>query len=167
MAHRPSPLVLLLLATAAGCADPSRLDAVEAGLARVRAEGALRDQKLEWLRWAQSVVAERTGPGGDAHVKQIAALQAENAALAHRLERAERRLDAAPPAGDGQRPASPPALSSSASRSAHTRSLDQRVPYEIASRPIGDRDGASAQLPGHLDVRLAAPRRALDETVPY
>ncbi len=62
---------------------------MEAGLARVRAEGVQRDRKLEWLHQGQAVLAERGGVvGNDALVRRIAALQAENAALQQRLARA-------------------------------------------------------------------------------
>jgi len=150
MKHVPAGIALLTILGAAGCADPSRLDALEANLGRARAEAALRDRKLEWLRWGQSVLAERAALQGSAPrpadlLEKIAALQAENAALRARLDRAERRLDEA-------HPDAPP-------RPAHARTLDAQVPYELtaAKDPAGPPPDRSDK----------APRRTLDETVPY
>jgi hypothetical protein len=118
MKHLTAPLAMLLVACTAGCADPSRVDAVEAGLARVRAEGTLRDQKLAWLHDHQTILAAYAvrRDEREALAKRIAALEAENAALLQRLSRAEHRLDAATGV--------PPAP---------TRTLDEQVPYELVS----------------------------------
>jgi hypothetical protein len=147
MKHLAAPLALLVLAGAAGCADPSRVDAVEAGLARVRAEGTLRDQKLVWLHDHQMILAAYAvrRDEREALAKRIAALEAENAALLQRLSRAERRIEAA--GGDAH--AGP------------ARALDEQIPYELASHhPDGS---PAAPAPDHTQP----PRRTLDERVPY
>jgi hypothetical protein len=115
MKHLSAPVTLLVIAGATGCADPSRLDALEAGLARVRAEGTLRDQKIAWLHHNQTIVAAYAVPRDEreALARRIAALEAENAALLKRLARAERRLEAA--GSDAQEPP--------------RRTLDEQVPY--------------------------------------
>jgi hypothetical protein len=145
MKHLSAPLALLLLACTAGCADPSRVDAVEADLARVRAEGTLRDQKIAWLHDHQMILAAYAvrRDEREALAKRIAALEAENAALLQRLSRAEHRLDAVPMG------TSPPNPGTGNAPPAPTRTLDEQVPYELMSD------------------RAQPARRTLDERVPY
>jgi hypothetical protein len=115
-----------LIGGAAGCADPSRVDAVERELARVHAESAQRQRETAWLYWATNILVERTrapagGDGREALVRRIAALEAQNAALAARLDRAEHRLDPSAPSAPAASPQPTP-----------TRVLDQTSPYEAA-----------------------------------
>ena len=164
MKHVPAGIALFTIFGAVGCANPSRVDALEANLARVRAEAALHDRKIEWLHQRQSVLADRyvqaareagsTSRAAAELLDRIAALQTENAALRTRLDRAEQRLDEA--SAEADRAQAAPA------RAARGRALDARVPYELASAP--ERAGRAGRATEGADK---PPRRTLDETVPY
>lgn len=128
--------VVLAVAGAAGCADPSRCDAVEANLARVRAEAAQRDAQVAWILYQQRVLSERVDvqgiDGRDALIRMIAALKTENAVLAERLDRAERRLGlpaAQPRALDDGVPFVQAIAHPHPRDTAPPRTLDERVPY--------------------------------------
>jgi hypothetical protein len=163
------PFALLILGATSACVDASRVDALDESVARMRAESALRDQQIGWLRWGQVVLAgEVYGHGGDrdALARKVAALETENADLSARLDRAERR-DAP------DTPSAAPAVA--------TRVLDENVPYEVGGFAVPVRGRAATRRPDKRAVTLgdgqrlpgpparpvSAHARRLDETVPY
>jgi hypothetical protein len=185
---------LLLSAAAPACVDAARVDALEANVARIRAESAQRalqqEQQLGWLRWGQIVLARDVygqAADHDVLVRKLAVLEAENAELTARLERAEQRRDAprAMPADalglrPGLRADEPPYAPGPA------RVLDETIPYDVGSfvpavaKKTEKRPAPPARVPSaharRLDeaVPYAAPAseakifpRVLDETVPY
>jgi|HubBroStandDraft_6_1064221.scaffolds.fasta_scaffold221056_1 hypothetical protein len=179
---------LLLLGATSACVDASRVDALEAGVARMRVDAAQRDwqreQQIAWLRWGQVMLAGEVrghGTDRDGLARRLAALEAENADLTARLERAEQRRDlpvAVPspafalvetparvldenvpydlggfvPRRPGKRAAPPPPRPASV----HARRLDENVPYDQDARSSDARSTEAKVFP-----------RVLDETVPY
>jgi hypothetical protein len=148
------PFALLILGATSACVDASRVDALDESVARMRAESALRDQQIGWLRWGQVVLAGVVyGRGGDrdALARKVATLEAQNADLSARLDRAERRGDA------------PDTLA--AAPAVATRVLDENVPYEVGGFAVATR--RADKRPGVSARPVSAHARRLDETVPY
>lgn len=112
-----------------GCVENARCADADEIAARAHAASAERDLRIAWLS------------------QRIRALEAANAELAARLDRAQR---AAPPEA--------PIAAAIAPR-AEQRTLDPVVPYEVA----GDTRGA----PMVTSRAAPAPVRKLDATVPY
>jgi hypothetical protein len=171
--------LLLLAGASTACVDEARCDAALAGVAGVRSEAARRetqrDAQIAWLRWWQTSMAVQlqsvaANAGNDALKRQLAALEAENAMLAQRLERAERRIE------EARAPASSVEHGLAAQPPVAPRRLDPVVPYDLTgflSRPpsSGKREahGATGAASRPLERRDPVPagQRTLDETVPY
>lgn len=149
---------VLLLGATTGCVDPSRVDALDQNLARVRAETAQRDAQIQWLRWGQMVLSNQVqlqvAVEREATARKVAALEVQNAALVQRLQRAEQKL--------GLERTDPPA--------APARKLDEVSPYNLAGFQAAPRAADKPEEPVFELVKRAsarAPSRTLDETVPY
>jgi hypothetical protein len=109
MHHLPPRIASLcgtfLLLGATGCVDSARIDALDQNLARVRAESAQRDAQIQWLRWGQMVLSTQFQAEREATARRVASLEAQNAALLQRLQRAEQKLGLERAADPGPAPA--------------------------------------------------------------
>lgn len=157
MHHGPARVLAIIGVLAAAsasvaCVDQARCDAAVEGVAQARAEGERRDRQLAWLGlWQAQLAAQTQGGtplgGGDAEREalrqRVALLEAENAALTVRLDRAEQKLGA----------------------TSSKRRLDPSVPYPLTTSL--DRPPASGKHEGSILRRAARPSRKLDPVVPY
>jgi len=139
--------VLAISAVPLGCVEKARCDAALEGVAHARAEGDRRDRQLAWLGLWQAQLAAQVQVGvadaeREALRRRASLLEAENAVLAARVERAERR-----PAG-GEK-----------------RRLDPSVPYDLTR--LLTRPPVSGKHEGSIFQRATRPSRRLDTVVPY
>jgi hypothetical protein len=100
--HRLALAGAALLSLGAGaCADAGHCEAALAGMERGRADAARQEAQLMWLRsqlaaFASDVQA-RSAADRDVLLHRLAVLEATNAALIQRLDRAQGRAEPPPP----------------------------------------------------------------------
>jgi hypothetical protein len=133
--------VLAMAAAQVACVDQARCAAAIDGVAQARAEGERRDRALAWLGFQQAQLAAQVNGDGEREAlrRRVAMLEAENAALAARLETL-----------------APPRAASSVKRR-----LDPSMPYELDRAPV------SGKQEGTIFRRAIRPSRTLDPMVPY
>lgn len=162
---RVAALSVGLAGASAGCVDQARCDEAESAVARARVEAAQRELRMAWVQWQEATflrqIQARDAMREDVWTRRIRALEATNAELAARLERAEQRAYAADPR-EGDRDA----IGRKLTRAAPTRTLDPVIPYRLTGvdAPEASGDAAAQEI---VKAGHKAPVRKLDETVPY
>ena len=141
---------------ATSCADNSRCDAALASIERARAEARQHDAQLTWLRMQLAVFAAelqaRNAADRDVLLQRLALLQAENAALAQRLDHAQ------------QAPVVPPLPSAV---SVQPLPLPRPVaPVLVAPPPAPAPALPSRRTPSQVEAK-ADKGRGIDEASPY
>jgi hypothetical protein len=144
--------VIALSVSSIACVDATRCEAALDGVERARAEAARHEQEIALLGARQAALAGAMGGLRDAEREalrgRIAALEAENMALAARVQRAEEKLAEA---------RGTPVVTI-------RRRLDEAVPYDVASL---SRPRASAKSEAGALRRVVKPMRRLDEASPW